>query len=128
MSALRLQKLFPPSPSSESFYITLIASLSGNLDDYNLCFRNTGSGFSGTIIAEAKDSYQDRHRTAVKGLSAIKKELAELRDGLAEVQIVKEKLENSEAILRRSQVYTSLLLSKSSYLPVLHIYYILIIS
>ena len=81
-----------------------MASLSGNLDDYII--RSTGSG---SIIARAKKSYQDRYRTAARAeqrLSAVENELAEL-------QILKEKFVYSDTLLRRSQMYTLLLSSKS---------------
>ena len=101
--SVTLVKTFPPSPLSESLSITqtaLMASLSGNLDDYYI------TQSTGYITARAKESYQSRYRTsagAEERLSVVENELREL----------KEKFASSETLLRRSQMYTLLLSSKS---------------
>ena len=156
--SIKLLKTYPPCPLSEISYITditnnsLTASLSGNLNDYDITHPGLGS-----IQAKAKLTYQKRYRTAAQSatrseqrLLAVEQELQELRSelvGLKELRsdvvelrelrsevvelrelrskvaglqnevvglrVLKEQYDRSETHLRRSQMYTLLLLSKS---------------
>lgn len=149
--SIKLLKTYPPCPLSEISYITditnnsLTASLSGNLDDYDIS-HITHPGLE-SIQAKAKLTYQKRYRTAAQSatrseqrLLAVEQELQELRSelvGLKELRsdvvelrelrskvaglqnevvglrVLKEQYDRSETHLRRSQMYTLLLLSKS---------------
>jgi hypothetical protein len=113
MSVL-FEKKFPPSPTFESLNIrktpiieSLIASLSGNLDEYDIQF--TGR----SIIARAKKSYQDRYRTAAATAASLEKRLSVVEAVLARSEAARA---HTETVLKRSQMYTSLLSSTSIYI------------
>ncbi|KAF8810110.1 hypothetical protein BYT27DRAFT_6501975 [Phlegmacium glaucopus] len=119
---INIIKVFPPpsllptslSPLSESFIIntpksdashpSVMASLSGNLDDYD---REETSDPPGWIFsATSKSSHRDRYHGVEERLSELEKEFQVLKK---EVRVLRADKDRNEFFLIRSQLYTKLL-------------------